>query len=96
MMKKFTFLLLFLQCCVFAQTTTIPSPALADGSVELRFNKAGTPMANYNGTIYAHMGVTVNGAQWQNVIGSWGNNTTQPAMTLDSGTTYKLTLGPNL
>ena len=95
-MRKITLLFLFLNLCVFAQTTTIPSPALADGAVELRFNKAGTPLATYNGTIYAHIGLTVNGVQWQNVKGSWGNNTLQPAMTLVSGTTYKLTLSPDL
>ena len=95
-MKKITLLFLFLNLCVFAQTTTIPSPALAEGSVELRFNKAGTPLASYTGIIYAHIGLTVNGTQWQNVKGSWGNNTTQPALVLDSGTTYKLTLGPDL
>lgn len=95
-MKKLTLLFLFLNLCVYAQTTTIPSPALADGPVELRFNKSGTPLASYTGVIYAHIGLTVNGTPWQNVIGSWGNNTGQPALTLDSGTTYKLTLGPNL
>lgn len=95
-MKKITLLFLFINLCVFAQTTTIPSPALAEGPVELRFNKAGTPLANYNGVIYVHMGLTVDGAQWQNVIGSWGNNTLQPSMTLVSGTTFKLNLGTDL
>lgn len=95
-MKKITLLFLFVNLCLFAQTTTIPSPALADGPIELRFNTTGTPLANYTGTIYAHMGLTVNGAQWQNVIGSWGNNTIQPALTLLSGTTYKLNLGTDL
>ncbi|WP_035759849.1 alpha-amylase family glycosyl hydrolase [Flavobacterium tegetincola] len=95
-MRKITLLLLFLNVCAFAQTTTIPAPALAEGSVEVRFNKAGTPLATYTGIIYAHIGLTVNGVQWQNVKGTWGNNTLQPALTLVSGTTYKLTLGPDL
>ncbi|WP_432672063.1 alpha-amylase family glycosyl hydrolase [Flavobacterium sp. SM2513] len=96
-MKKITLVLfLFINLLAVAQTTTIPSPAVAEGSVELRFNKAGTPLASYTGTIYAHIGLTVDGVQWQNVVGSWGNNTLQPALTLVSGTTYKLTLGPNL
>ncbi len=79
-----------------AQFTTVPSPAEANGAVTLKFNKAGTPLASYTGTIYAHIGLTVNGVQWQNVIGNWGNNTTQPALTLDSGTTYKLDITPDL
>ena len=32
--------------------------------------------------------------QWENVIGSWGNNTTQPKLTFVSGSTYKLEI-PN-
>lgn len=96
MKKIILFLLLFVSFFALAQTTTIPTPALAEGPVELRFNKAGTPLASYTGAIYVHIGLTVDGAQWQNVIGSWGNNTTQPAMTLVSGTTYKLDLGTDL
>lgn len=97
-MKKIV-LLLFISVvgfAGFAQVTTVPSPAEANGAVTLKFNKAGTPLANYTGTIYAHIGLTVNGTTWQNVIGSWNNNTTQPALTLESGTTYKLDLGTSL
>lgn len=60
------------------------------------FDKTGTPLAAYTGVIYAHTGLTVNGTPWQNVKGSWGNNTTQPALTLVSGNIYKLILSPNL
>jgi glycosidase len=94
-MKKFTLLLLFLNLCVFAQTTTFPSPALAGGPVELRFNRAGTPLSAAS-VIYAHIGVTVNGVRWQNVIGGWGNNATQPLLTLVSGNNFRLNIGPDL
>jgi len=97
-MKKIL-LLLFISAISFAgfaQITTVPSPPTATGAVTLKFNKAGTPLASYTGTIYAHIGVTVNGTTWQNVIGSWNNNTTQPALVLESGTTYKLDLGSSL
>ena len=57
-----------------AQITTSPAPAIANAPVTLNFNKAGTPLASYTGTIYAHIGVTVNGARWQRVIGDWGLN----------------------
>ena len=60
------------------------------------FDKTGTGLASYSGNIYAHTGVTVNGTAWQNVIGSWGNNTTQPALTLVSGNIYKLDLAPTI
>lgn len=95
-MKKITLLFLLLSTFGFAQFTTTPSPGIATGVVTLNFNKSGTPLASYSGTIYAHIGLTVNGVRWQKVIGAWGNNSVQPALTLVSGTTYKLDLTPNL
>lgn len=93
-MKKIIFLFLLLTSVVFSQTTTTPSPALADGAVTINFNKAGTPLAATT-PIYAHIGVTVNGARWQNVKGTWGT-TNAPLLTLVSGTNYKLDLTPDL
>lgn len=98
-MKKiyaFFIALLFVSVQLQAQVTTIPAVPEASGAVTINFNKAGTPLSAYNGVIYAHIGVTVNGQQWQNVIGSWGNNTTQPALTLVSGSNYTLSLTPDL
>lgn len=98
-MKKiysFFILLLFVSVQIQAQVTTVPAVPEATGAVTINFNKTGTPLSTYNGTIYAHIGVTVNGVTWQNVIGSWGNNTTQPALTFVSGTTYSLSLTPDL
>lgn len=95
-MKKITLLFLLISSISFAQFTTTPSPAVASGVVTLNFNKTGTPLAGYAGTIYAHIGLNVNGTRWQNVKGTWGNNATQPALTLVSGTTYKLDLTPDL
>lgn len=96
MKKLFTLFFILTAWLGLAQVTTSPNPPLASGQVILYFDKAGTGLASYTGTIYAHIGVTVNGNTWQNVIGSWGNNTTQPALTFVSGTTYSLTLGPDL
>ena len=98
-MKKiysFFIILLFVSVQIQAQVTTVPTVPEANGAVTINFNKSGTPLSTYTGTIYAHIGVTVNGQQWQNVIGSWGNNTTQPALTFVSGTTYSLSLTPDL
>ncbi|MBP8157475.1 MAG: T9SS type A sorting domain-containing protein [Flavobacterium sp.] len=68
----------------------------ATAAATILFDKTGTGLATYSGTIYAHTGVTVNGTPWQNVKGSWGNNTTQPALTLVSGNIYKLDLTPTI
>lgn len=96
-MKKIIYAFLFLvSCIVQAQVTTTPSPFEATQSVTINFDKTGTPLASYTGTIYAHIGVTVNGTNWQYVKGAWGNNTTQPAMTLVSGNVYKLDIAPDL
>lgn len=96
-MKRITLiLLLMVSLAGFGQLSTTPSPAIAEGPVTVLFNKTGTPLASYTGTIYAHIGLTVNGTDWQYVKGSWGNNTTQPALTLVSGTTYKLEITPDL
>jgi 1,4-alpha-glucan branching enzyme len=95
-MKKITFLFLLLSCLGFAQVTTSPSPAIPTGPVTLTFNKTGTGLASYNGTIYAHIGLTVNGNTWQYVKGTWGNNTTQPALVSVGGSNYQLTLSPDL
>jgi len=95
-MKKIIFLFLLITAAGFSQTTTNPSPAIATGPVGITFNKAGTGLATYSGTIYAHIGLTVNGTIWQNVIGSWGNNATQPALSQTGATTYQLSLSPDL
>jgi hypothetical protein len=98
MKKTLILALMFLGClCTFAQVTTSPSPVIATQSATITFNKTGTPLANYTGTIYAYIGVTVNGVQWQNIKGSnvWGNNI-QPQMTQVTSNTYSLTISPDL
>lgn len=100
-MKKKYFILLFLMMLThltFAQITTAPSPVLANQSAVITFNKTGTPLAAYTGTIYAYIGVTVNGVQWQNIKGSsvWGNNS-QPVMTqVGTSSSYTLSISPDL
>lgn len=95
-MKKIILFFLLATSLGFAQTTTTPSPALADGSVTIKFNKIGTGLSAYTGTIYAHIGLTVDGVTWTNVIGAWGINTTQPALSQTGSTTYQLILSPDL
>ncbi len=97
-MKKIVSSLLILVFSVsFAQVSwqggTIPE---SNQSATILFDKSGTGLATYTGIIYAHTGVTLNGNAWSNVIGSWGNNTTQPSLTLVSGNIYKLVLAPTI
>lgn len=99
-MKKTLSLLLILVCSLsFGQVSwqggVNPDQATTNSPVIL-FDKATTSLATYTGVIYAHTGVTLNGTAWKNVIGTWGNNTTQSALTLVSGTVYKLVLTPTI
>ena len=98
-MKKIILIILVLSSFVsYAQITTAPSPVLADQTATITFDKTGTPLASYTGTIYAYIGVTVNGVQWQNIKGSpvWGNNV-QPTMTqVGSSNVYTLNITPDL
>jgi len=50
-------------------------------------------LLNYTGIVYAHTGVNTNFGSWQHVIGNWGNNQTQPALTRLGPNLYKLTIG---
>jgi 1,4-alpha-glucan branching enzyme len=75
---------------------TEPALPTADASVIVYFNSTGTPFEDYNGSIYTHTGITVNGNQWQHVIGSWGNNTNQPQLTAVSANLYKLEMNPTI
>jgi 1,4-alpha-glucan branching enzyme len=98
-MKKIYFILLlsFLSINSFSQVSWqggLTPEANQTGTI--LFDKTGTGLSAYTGTIYAHTGVTLNGTTWSNTIGTWGNNTTQPALTLVSGNIYKLDLTPTI
>ncbi len=88
--------LLFVNLLNSQTVYTDPEYATADEEVVLYFNSTGTPLETYNGDIYTHTGVTVNGVQWQYVIGSWGNNNTQPQLTSLGNNLYSLDLSPTL
>ncbi|MCO6174281.1 alpha-amylase family glycosyl hydrolase [Flavobacterium sp. NRK F10] len=93
MKKIFTYFFFCITAISFAQLSwqggTNPDQ---NQSATLLFDKTGTGLSSYSGTIYAHTGVTLNGSAWQNVIGNWGDNTAQPSLTLVSGNIYKLDL----
>lgn len=93
-MKKPLFILslLFSFNQLVAQVTTSPAVPTANNEITIIFDATGTSLDGYTGDIYAHTGVTVNGTQWQNVIGDWGNNTTQPKLTKDNTNIYTLVL----
>jgi 1,4-alpha-glucan branching enzyme len=99
-MKKILLLLIFIVFSknIYAQLSwqggTTPEET---NSATLLFDKTGTGLESYSGTIYAHTGVTIDdNSQWQNVVGNWGNNSTQPSLQFVSGNVYKLDLTPTI
>jgi len=69
---------------------TDPEYPFASQSVTIYFDAAGTDLEGYSGDVYAHTGVKIEGnSNWQHVIGSWGNNSTQPKLTKVSNN-YKM------
>lgn len=95
MKPSLSFLLLLFTFISNAQTvvTTVPQFPSQTDKITITFNTTNANPAgkaaliNYFGTAYAHTGVTLsidNGApqKWQDVIGNWGDNAAQPALTL--------------
>jgi hypothetical protein len=54
-------------------------------------------LRNYTADLYAHTGVTLSGgADWQKVVGTWGNNSTQPKLKYLGNYIYELDIIPDL
>ena len=96
-MKKIIFSIIILTSSQFAQiVVTQPEYPTQLDSIVLFFDATqpgAEELLNYSGTVYAHTGVNTNFGNWQHVIGSWGNNQTQPALTRLGPNLYKLTIG---
>jgi len=88
--------LLFLNLA-HAQVITVDPPfPTADEIVIVTLNTNGTGLDGYTGDVYAHTGLTINGEQWQNVIGSWGNNSNQPKLNKLENGFYELVITPSI
>lgn len=97
---KYNFLLvglLFFSIYVYPQiVVTVPAYPTQTDSITVYFDASqpgAEELLNYTGIVYAHTGVNTNLGNWQHVIGDWGNNTNQPALTRDSSNHYHLTIG---
>lgn len=105
-MKLSSILFFFLFSFIInAQTvvTTVPQFPAETDKITITFNTTNanpagkSPLINYSGTAYAHTGVTLtidNGApqRWQDVIGTWGSNTVQPALTSIGTNLYQIVI----
>ncbi len=98
-MKKtlLTFIFTSITLITFSQVSWLAGTPEETESATIVFDATGTGLENTAGIFYAHTGATINDTDhWQNVIGSWGNNVTQPAFTLQSGNIYHLVVSPTI
>jgi len=81
---------------VFSQVVSTQPPfATANDSIVLIFDatKGDQGLMGYTGKVYTHTGATINGEQWQHVIGNWGDDNAQPELTRIDTDLYKLVIG---
>lgn len=95
-MKKLVLLFVLFSISVCGQVSTSPGAPTPSDAITLTLDTTGTGLEDYTGTIYAHTGVTTDGNVWQNVIGSWGDNSTQPALSALGNHIYELVISPNV
>ncbi len=79
---------------------TVPKFPTVNDSITVYFDATqpgASELLNYTGTIYAHTGLitslSTSSTDWKYVIGKWGDNTTQPALTRLGPNLYKLIIG---
>jgi len=99
MMKSRLLILIFIITSHFSFSqliTTVPQYPTENDSI-IVYLDATQPGAeeilDYTGTLYTHTGVNTNLGDWQHVIGDWGNNQTQPALSNLHDNFYKLAIG---
>ncbi len=101
-MKKlfliFSLFSIFFGNILFGQIIITDPPFPTDmDEVILTFDATTTALEGYTGDVYTHTGVIIEGSpDWKYVIGSWGNNQTQPQLTSLGNNLYELLISPNI
>lgn len=101
MKKKLLLFFLFTASLVYSQSvTTVPVIPTASDVITITFDATGSELDGFTGDIYAHTGVlttaSTGNSDWKHVIGSWGNNATQPKLTRLSTNSYELVITPDV
>ncbi len=100
-MKKLIFiaLILFTYSINAQVVVTLPEYPTEADSIVVIFNaqEGDGGLAGYNGDVYAHTGVITNYStdthDWRHVIGTWGDDATQPELTRIGYDLYQLVIG---
>jgi hypothetical protein len=99
---------LFLAVCIFLiaaeqgfcqMVTTDPAVVTTGKVIKIYYDSSKDPgdLKNYTGDLYVHTGVILQGStQWQKVIGTWGNNSTQPKLNYLGNYRYELLITPDI
>ncbi len=95
---QFLFWLLAISLSGFAQLTTSPALPINTKAVTITFDSSkDSRLGLFSGDLYAHTGVSIEGkGDWQHVIESWGNNSTQPKLTNKGNGIYELVISTNI
>ncbi len=102
-MKKLSLLLsalsLFLgslHCQLITTDPALPTPGVLIKIIYDSSKDTGE-LHNYTGDLYAHTGLFIQGLTgWQKVIGTWGDNSTQPKLTYTGNYIYELEISPDI
>jgi glycosidase len=79
--------------------TTDPAVPIPGKVIKIYYDsgKDGGDLHNYTGDIYVHTGLIIEGStQWQKVIGTWGNNATQPKCNYLGNYRYEFIISPDI
>jgi len=102
-MRLYLFLFLFLLSLTgVTQVTTSPALPADNKALIITFDASqGTAgLKDFTGDVYTHTGVitdkSTSASDWKYVIGSWGNNTSQPKLTRSAPNTYTLNISPDV
>ncbi len=79
--------------------TTVPAVPVMGTVIKIFFDSSKDPsgLKNYTGDIYVHTGLILQGSSdWQNVIGTWGNNTSQPKLLYLGNHLYEFDISPDI
>jgi 1,4-alpha-glucan branching enzyme len=99
-MKKYYLFLLLVCSSILAmsQIATEPAFPIASQQVKITFDsKLDGKLGPFSQDLYAHTGVGIEGvANWQHVIGTWGQNNVQPKLTFIGNGVYELLITPDI
>jgi 1,4-alpha-glucan branching enzyme len=101
-MNKMLLIISWLSLTVFSLSgqvvTTDPALPTMSKPVKIYYDtsKDAGDLHNFTSDLYVHTGVTVNGVNWQNVIGTWAVNSTQPKLAYLGNYIYELDITPDI